>query len=96
MRNRADFGPKNPRSRLKLVVRRQFAAEPGPGVRPLPLDGPRRNALQRGDFVDGHAGEDPQLDDLGGVRIDAAELRERVIQIQNLIIERQVDPIVLG
>ena len=96
MRNRRGFRAKNPRSRLKLVVRRQFAAEPGPGVRPLPLDGPRRNALHGRDFVDGHTREDPELDDLGGVRIDPAELRERVIQIQNLIIERQVDPIVLG
>ena len=93
----ADSGPKKSAITTRmLVVRRQFATEPGPGVRPLSLDGPRGNALKRGDFVNGHAREDPQLDDLGRVRIDAAELRERFIQIQNLIIEREIDPIVFG
>src|SRR5262245_16712462 len=80
-------------SAVAVVVGRQLAAQPGPGVGPVALHGPRRTALDLGRFFDGHPGEDPELHEFGGLRVGGSEPGEGLVQVEEAIMEGDLDPV---
>src|SRR5262249_43880085 len=79
-----------------LVVRRQLAPQPCPGVGPIALYSSRGDALSLGNFFDGHARKHAQLDELRGFGIGRREFFERFVQVQELVVGGQVDAVAVA
>jgi hypothetical protein len=62
------------------VVRTQTGIEPGAGIGPLPLRGPRGKPKGDGGIFQGESGEKTQVHQPGGVRVLHGKLAERFIQ----------------
>ena len=62
-----------------MIADRDFVIEPGPGMRPVIPGGARGDVQQAGGFLDGQAGEVPQLYQLRLDRVLRGELIESVI-----------------
>src|SRR5262245_31625525 len=75
------------RSRSSFAIRREFAAEPRPGISPRPLHLTCGSALHFCDFFDGHPGEHAEFDQLGRLWIDLPKFGQGRVQIDQLIIE---------
>ncbi len=79
-----------------LVVGREFPAKPGLGVDPIPLDGARGDPLGGGDLLDRHSAEHAHRDQVGGRRIGRPKLHEGIVQVQQLVGQRERDQVLLG
>jgi hypothetical protein len=67
-----------------LRLARQFAFKPCPRKRPVPLDGPQRQAEVFCDFRVGHAGIEPQRHDLTCARVNGLQPRERSLEREQI------------
>src|SRR6266498_2804140 len=77
-------------SRAALAL--DFTKQPRPGKAPMPARRALGNAEGLRGLVVGHAGEEPQLDELGGVRVLPGQLRQRFIDgQQRIVIGRRSD-----
>src|SRR6266702_1241404 len=68
-------------SRAALAL--NFTKQPRPGKAPMPARRALGNAEGLRGLVVGHAGEESQLDELGGVRVLPGQLRQRFIDGQS-------------
>src|SRR5262249_41370404 len=83
--NRGKSVSKNPGTsrRLRLLV--QPRLQPGPGISPLPVSMGPGNGQGLSRFVDGKSSKQAELGHLGRVGILAAQDRQRLVQVEDLI-----------
>ena len=73
-----------------------FGKQPGPGVSPEPISRSAGHAEAYSGILDGHPGEQPELDHLGRLRVIFGEPGERLIDRDDLIGRGAGNPISLG
>jgi hypothetical protein len=64
----------------------EFAAEPGAGEGPVAFDGAFGDAEGFGDFVDVHAAEEAEFDDLGLAGVDGSEFFEGFVECEDVFV----------
>src|SRR4051794_18263765 len=73
----------------------QLSAEPGACIGPAANGGPFRDAERWGGLFDGPAAKNPELHDVGRLPVDDGELRERLVEVEDVVAHGGLHVVVL-